>query len=173
MKRVLGILFVPTTMGAPYPRISCGAWWNRRTSCGFPYRKPHTRPWVVPRTGIRVSDPLLVRCGIPRRSTGHFSTLLTKNIKVRAYPTSREKRARYGAPIGPWRGEIQKMMHTDLFLISHPRRCRPAGYETGHFLSPAEGATNPRVLPAVPNTNRGLIENLFLLRKPHPPSTAI
>jgi hypothetical protein len=23
------------------------------------------------------------------------------------------------------------------------------------------------VLPAVPNTNRGLIENLFLLRKPH------
>jgi hypothetical protein len=22
-----------------------------RTSCGFPYRKPHTRTWVVPRTG--------------------------------------------------------------------------------------------------------------------------
>jgi hypothetical protein len=25
------------------------------------------------------------------------------------------------------------------------RRCRPAGYETGHFLSSAESATNPRV----------------------------
>jgi hypothetical protein len=23
----------------------------------FLIRKPHTRPWVVPRTGIRVSDP--------------------------------------------------------------------------------------------------------------------
>jgi hypothetical protein len=122
-------------------------------------------------------------------------------------------------------------------------RCRPAGHETGHFLSSAESATNLRVphppgfpirpsgvnelhaafligsrthcygwgravgnpgsfaffakggiprisiptvayptlckkrkgwgtrlfvaLPAVSNTNRGLIENLFLLRKPH------
>jgi hypothetical protein len=29
-----------------------------------------------------------------------------------AFPTSREKRARYGAPIDPWRGEIQKIVHT-------------------------------------------------------------
>jgi hypothetical protein len=33
------------------PRISCGAWWNQGTSCGFPYRKPHTRTCLVPRTG--------------------------------------------------------------------------------------------------------------------------
>jgi glucokinase len=38
--------------GAPYPRISYWAWCeSQRTSCGFPYRKPHTRPWVVPRIG--------------------------------------------------------------------------------------------------------------------------
>jgi hypothetical protein len=41
------------------------------------------------------------------------------------------------------------------------------------FLSSAESATNLWgtrlfvVLPAVANTNRGLIENLFLIRKPH------
>ncbi len=55
----------------------------------------------------------------------------------------------------------------------------PRGHETGHFLSSAESATNPWgtwslnpptrlfvVLPAVPNTNGGLIENLFLIRNP-------
>src|ERR1700761_6170296 len=26
------------------PRISCRTWWRRRTSCGFLYGKPHTRP---------------------------------------------------------------------------------------------------------------------------------
>jgi len=25
--------------------------WSKRTSCGFPYRKPHTRPSLVLRTG--------------------------------------------------------------------------------------------------------------------------
>jgi hypothetical protein len=63
-----------------------------------------------------------------------------------ALPTSRERRARYGAPIGPWRGEIQKNNAHDIcfFSVAH-RRCRPAGYEPGHFLSSAESATNPRV----------------------------
>jgi hypothetical protein len=41
--------------GGPYPRISYWAWWNRRTSCGFPQRKPHTRPWVV----LRIGNPSL------------------------------------------------------------------------------------------------------------------
>ena len=87
-------------------------------------------------------------------------------------------------------------LHAAFLKVVH-RRCRPAGYETGHFLSSAESATNPGapsfalfakggiprisiptvayptlcqerkgwgtrlfvVLPAVPNTNRGLIEN--------------
>jgi hypothetical protein len=34
-----------------FPRVSCEAWWNQGTSCGFPYRKPHTRTWVAPRAG--------------------------------------------------------------------------------------------------------------------------
>ena len=36
--------------GAPSPRISCKAWWGQRTSCGFPHRKPHTLPWLGPRS---------------------------------------------------------------------------------------------------------------------------
>jgi hypothetical protein len=36
--------------GCPSPRISCKAWWGPRTSCGFPYRKPHTLPWLGPRS---------------------------------------------------------------------------------------------------------------------------
>ena len=31
------------------PRISCRTWWRWRTSCGFLYGKPHTRPCPVPR----------------------------------------------------------------------------------------------------------------------------
>jgi hypothetical protein len=34
-----------------FPRISCGVWWRERTSCGFPYRKPHTRIWLMQRAG--------------------------------------------------------------------------------------------------------------------------
>jgi len=34
-----------------FPRISCRAWWRWRTSCGFPYRKPHTRTWLMQRAG--------------------------------------------------------------------------------------------------------------------------
>ena len=34
-----------------FPRISCRAWWRWRTSCGFPYRKPHTRIWLMQHTG--------------------------------------------------------------------------------------------------------------------------
>jgi hypothetical protein len=37
-----------------------------------------------------------------------------------AFPTSREKRARYGAPIGPWQGEIQKNNAHELFLFRKP-----------------------------------------------------
>jgi hypothetical protein len=35
-----------------------------------------------------------------------------------AFPTSRERRARYGAPIGPWRGEIQKNNAHDISFLS-------------------------------------------------------
>jgi hypothetical protein len=46
--------------GAPSPRISCKAWWGQRTSYGFPYRKPHTLPWLGPRS--RKSGVLRVFC---------------------------------------------------------------------------------------------------------------
>jgi len=42
-------------------------------------------------------------------------------------------------------------LHAAFLKVIH-RRCRPTGYETGHFLSSAESATNTRlfvVLPAV------------------------
>ena len=39
------------------------------------------------------------RCGIPQRCTGNFPSLLAKLHQGSRYPTSREKRARYGAPV--------------------------------------------------------------------------
>jgi hypothetical protein len=65
-------IVLTTDQGCPIPPDFLWVWWNRLTSCGFPQRKPHTRPWVVPRTGIRVSDPFFVRCEIPPRSTRHL-----------------------------------------------------------------------------------------------------
>ena len=50
----------PRKGGAPSPRISCKAWWGERTSCGFPYRKPHTRLWLEPRS--RKAGVLRVFC---------------------------------------------------------------------------------------------------------------
>jgi hypothetical protein len=35
--------------GAPSPRISCKLGGFNEASCGFPYRKPHTLPWLGPR----------------------------------------------------------------------------------------------------------------------------
>jgi hypothetical protein len=44
--------FTTKVDGCPmFPRISCRAWWRWRTSCGFPYRKPHTRTWLMQRAG--------------------------------------------------------------------------------------------------------------------------
>jgi hypothetical protein len=88
-------IVLTTDQECPIPPDSCGAWWNRLTSCGFPQRKPHTRPWVVPRRGIRVSDPFLVRCGIPLRSTRHLFAFvdtpsldasLGRTVEVRGIP---------------------------------------------------------------------------------------
>jgi hypothetical protein len=46
-----------------------------------------------------------------------------------------------------------KELHAAFLKVVH-RRCRPAGYETGHFLSSAERATNPRV----PHPSRAFCE---------------
>ena len=50
----------PPTSGCPIPRISCKAWRGQRTSCGFPCRKPHTRPPMGLRS--RKSGVLCVLC---------------------------------------------------------------------------------------------------------------
>jgi hypothetical protein len=59
-----------------------------------------------------------------------------------------------------------------LSFKSPARVADPQGYETGiscpqQKVQQMPGTRPFVVLPAVPNTNRGLIENLFLLRKPH------
>jgi hypothetical protein len=95
----LRIFLYQRTMGAPYPRISCGAWRNRRTSCGPGWPGPHTRPWVVPRTGIRVSDPFLVRCGIPRTSTVHPKDASRLGVSTRAERGQVDHR--YAGPVSP------------------------------------------------------------------------
>jgi len=56
-------------LGAPRPRISCGACRIQRTLCGFPHRKPHTRPSVRQRTGNPGSRSFFARCGTPLRLT--------------------------------------------------------------------------------------------------------
>jgi hypothetical protein len=67
------------------PRIPCKAWWGERTSCGFPYRKPHTRPWLGPRSRKSGSFALFAKGGIRDR-----------RYRDSWYPTLRKKREGWG-----------------------------------------------------------------------------
>jgi hypothetical protein len=99
---------VPHPPGFPVKLV-----WGQRTSCGFPYRKPHTLPWLGPCS--RKSGVLRAFC------EGWNTTNLDTDRRV-SHPLQR----------------AQRMGHPPIRDVS-----------------------------AVPNTNRRLIEDLFLIRKPH------
>ena len=63
---------IPSCVAVPTPK-HCPDYGSRVPHTpGFPVGLVESRPWVVPRTGIRVSDPFFVRCEIPPRSTRHL-----------------------------------------------------------------------------------------------------
>jgi hypothetical protein len=74
-----GFSFLITPDGCPmFLRISCRAWWRWRTSCGFPYRKPHTRTWLMQRAGNPVAPAYMGRKRI-------FSNAFTPRV-TRIFP---------------------------------------------------------------------------------------
>ena len=77
--------------GAPSPRISCKAWWGQRTSCGFPYRKPHTLPWLGPRSR---------KSGVLRAFCEGWDTTNLDTDSSRIPPFA--KSAKDGAPAFSW-----------------------------------------------------------------------
>jgi hypothetical protein len=80
------------------PRISYWAWCAQRTSCGFPYRKPHTRPWVVPRIGNPgLSAPFAPDVGLPLCSTCHLSALVDTQVSM--HPWGRTVEVRVSHPL--------------------------------------------------------------------------
>ena len=84
--------------GAPSPRISCEAWWGQRPSCGFPHRKPHTRPWLGSRS--RKSGVLRAFC------EGWDTTNLDTDRRI-SHPLPRAQRM--GHP--PFRGASCRVKH--------------------------------------------------------------
>jgi hypothetical protein len=110
--------------GAPSPRISCKAWWGQRTSCGFPYRKPHTLPWLGPRS--RKSGVLRAFC------EGWDTTNLDTDRRI-SHPLPRAQRM--GHP--PFRGASCRVKHQPRLnreLVSSQSStgvADPPGHETG------------------------------------------
>ena len=109
-----------------FPRISCRTWWRWRTSCGFPYRKPHTRIWLMQRAGnpgrTSVHGPITTFfkcfCSMCHQNSGQSAVFLRENLSPQQRPGAPHPRFPvklngFRAPLAPFleerriRGPVQ------------------------------------------------------------------